>query len=188
MLSVRLQAAYDLFDSCGLAADIGTDHALLPAALLSSGRCSRMILSDVSPSALANARAEIARRGLSERADLRLGDGLSVLREKCDCVSILGMGGLTVAEILTEGQSRLLGASLILSAHSSLPALRRAVMSLGYHFVSEYPCFDAGRFYIIMKALPGEEKLTEVEIRNGKCLFQNSPECLFPWLRSHRSY
>lgn len=185
MLSKRLQAAYDLYDPCGLAADIGTDHALLPAALLDSGRCGRMILSDISPSALANARAEIARRGLESRADLRLGDGLNVIHERCACISILGMGGPTAAEILTEGRGRLQGASLILSAHTSLPVLRLAVMDIGYHFVREFPCFDAGRFYIMMKAVPGEEELSELEIRNGKRIFESPSEFLLPWLEKN---
>ena len=37
-LDARLSLAYDLYDPCTLAADIGTDHAHLPAALLQRGR------------------------------------------------------------------------------------------------------------------------------------------------------
>ena len=36
-LDPRLSLAFDLYDSCRLAADIGTDHAHLPAALLQRG-------------------------------------------------------------------------------------------------------------------------------------------------------
>ena len=78
-LDARLSLVYDLYDPCDLAADIGTDHARLPAALLQRGRCCRMILTDISPDALENARREIIRCGLSGKADLRLGDGLSPL-------------------------------------------------------------------------------------------------------------
>ena len=59
-LDARLSLAYDLYDPCDLAADIGTDHAHLPAALLQRGRCQHMILTDLSESALNNARGEIA--------------------------------------------------------------------------------------------------------------------------------
>ena len=38
-LDPRLSLAYDLYDSCELAADIGTDHAHLPAALLQRAVC-----------------------------------------------------------------------------------------------------------------------------------------------------
>ena len=47
-LDARLSLAYDLYDPCELAADIGTDHAHLPAALLQRGRCQHMILTDLS--------------------------------------------------------------------------------------------------------------------------------------------
>ena len=71
MLDPRLSLAYDLYDSCELAADIGTDHAHLPAALLQRGRCQRMILSDISKSALDNAQLEIIRLRLTDRVSLR---------------------------------------------------------------------------------------------------------------------
>ena len=60
-LDARLSLAYDLYDPCELAADIGTDHAHLPAALLQRGRCQHMILTDLSESALQNARDEMIR-------------------------------------------------------------------------------------------------------------------------------
>ena len=82
MLDPRLSLAFDLYDSCELAADIGTDHAHLPAALLQRGRCRHMILTDVSESALENARSEIIRRRLTGRVDFRLGDGLDPVTEK----------------------------------------------------------------------------------------------------------
>ena len=44
MLDERLSLACSLFQPCGLAADIGTDHARLPVALLHSGRCRRIFI------------------------------------------------------------------------------------------------------------------------------------------------
>lgn len=49
MLDERLSLACDLYPVCRLAADIGTDHARLPAALLQRGRCQHMVLTDISP-------------------------------------------------------------------------------------------------------------------------------------------
>ncbi|MBP5231102.1 MAG: tRNA (adenine(22)-N(1))-methyltransferase TrmK [Clostridia bacterium] len=76
-LDPRLSLAFSLYDTCVLAADIGTDHARLPAALLKRGRCQHMVLTDISQSALENARMEIVRRHLYDRVSLRLGDGLA---------------------------------------------------------------------------------------------------------------
>ena len=109
-LDARLSLVYDLVDPCELAADIGTDHARLPAALLQRGRCCRMILTDISPDALENARREIIRCGLSGKADLRLGDGLSPLSESCGVVSITGMGGQTMGETMGFGNPARLAA------------------------------------------------------------------------------
>ena len=69
-LDARLSLACNLYDPCDLAADIGTDHAHLPAALLQRGRCQHMILTDLSESALNNARSEIIRLRLADRVSL----------------------------------------------------------------------------------------------------------------------
>ena len=185
-LDPRLSLAFDLYDRCALAADIGTDHARLPAALLRQGVCDRMVLTDLSPSALENARDNIARAGLTDRVDFRLGDGLLPLREDFGVISVLGMGGRTIHQILTRGASRLGGAALILSAHTDLPLVRQAVQDVGLHLVSETPCLDDGRYYLILKALPGEEHLSPREIRLGRKLFESDSPVLAPYLDHRR--
>jgi len=185
MLDERLRTAVRLYDRCALAADIGTDHAFLPSALLREGICDRMILTDLSESALANARKEIQRRGLTDRVELRCGDGLAPLREKCDMISILGMGGRTVADILLEGRDRLRGASLLLSSHTDLDRVRRAVMEIGYRLTAETPCLDAGRYYLLMKAVPGAETLSALQLRTGARLESSDSPVLLPWM-AHR--
>ena len=181
-LDPRLSLAFELYPPCDLAADIGTDHAYLPIALLKAGKCRRMILSDVSPDALRNARDHVLRAGLSDRADLRLGNGLDVVAEPCQAVSILGMGGRTIAGILRKGADRLDGAGLLLSAHSDLPEVRQAVMDIGYRLTAEEPVLDGRRFYLIMTAAPGQEALTSRELRLGKPLFRSSSSLLKPYL------
>ncbi|MBR2824258.1 MAG: SAM-dependent methyltransferase [Clostridia bacterium] len=184
-LDERLSLAYDLYETCALAADIGTDHGYLPLALLSGGKCERMILTDVSPDALNNARGHFALSGLEDRADLRLGDGLTPLTEECGMISVLGMGGKTIRDILLRGRDRIRGARLLLSAHTDLPEVRSAVAELGYHLTKEEPCRAAGRYYLIMKAEPGAESLTEEEIRRGKRVTESESPALAGYL-AHR--
>ena len=182
----RLSLACDLYDSCELAADIGTDHARLPAALLQRGRCQRMILTDISGSALNNARAEMIRRRLLDRVSLRQGDGLAPITEKCGMISVMGMGGQTIRDILLSGQERLQGASLLLSAHTDLPLIRQAVQAIGYHPDREEPCLDAGRYYLILRARPGISPMSDQEIRLGGPLFSSSSPVLRPYLSRRR--
>ncbi len=185
-LDSRLSLAYHLYDACELAADIGTDHAHLPAALLQRGRCQHMILTDLSESALSNARNEMIRFRLTDRVSLRAGEGLSPLSEPCEMISITGMGGRTIRDILLGGLDRLRGASLLLSAHTDLPLIRETIVRIGYHLEREEPCFCAGRYYLVLRARPGAAALSPREIRLGGPLFASSSDQLIPYLCRRR--
>ena len=186
ILDPRLSLAFDLFDACELAADIGTDHAHLPAALLQRGRCQRMILTDISAKALENARMEMTRLRLTDRVSLRIGDGLSPIDEPCEMISVMGMGGRTIRDILLEGQEKLQGASLVLSAHTDWHLIRSALRDIGYRLDREEPCFAAGRYYLVILARPGAESITEQEIRLGGPLFRSQSPVLVPFLQRRR--
>ena len=183
MLDERLSLAASLYTPCDLGADIGTDHALLPCHLLRAGTCRRMILADISEKALSHARAQVARQHLESRAHLVQADGLDALDEPCGCVSIMGMGGESIARMLSRGAARLLGAALVLSAHTDLPLVRSSVQDAGYHFVREELCRAAGRFYVVWKAEPGWATLTPQDLRLGPLLMESNSSLLGDYLR-----
>ena len=183
MLDERLSLIFSLYEPCDLAADIGTDHARLPTVLLKKGICRRMILTDISPDALERARAQMIRARLTDRADLRLGNGLEPLREACGCISVTGMGGRTIREILLSGRDRLRGATLILSGQTDFPLIRRTLSELGYAPDREEPCLSGGHFYLVTRARPGLPALSEREIRLGGPLYQSRSPALLPFLR-----
>lgn len=173
MLDERLLLAASLYEPCELGADIGTDHAFLPAHLLRTGVCQRMIAADVSPGALGRARQNLARAGLLGRAELALADGLDAVTRPCGCISIMGMGGKTMAGILQRGADRLQGAALVLSAHTELPVVRQAIMDVNYHIVTETICHTGGRFYLLWKALPGGTAMSSDDLRYGPLLWKS---------------
>lgn len=184
MLDERLSLAARLYQPCALGADIGTDHGLLPCHLLKKGVCQRMIFADVSQKALRHAEEQVERQGLTGQARLVCADGLDALEEPCGCVSIMGMGGETLAGILTRGAHRLQGAVLVLSAHTDLHLVRQAVKAIGYHFVREELCRAAGRFYLVWRAEPGPMPTAEEAIRFGSLLVKPMTEELrayFQW-------
>ena len=183
MLDERLSLAASLYTPCELGADIGTDHALLPCHLLHEGTCRRMILADVSEKALAHARAQVSRQHLENRARLVLADGLDALDEPCGCVSVMGMGGESIARILARGADRLQGAALVLSAHTDLPLVRKAVQDAGYHLVREEICRAAGRYYIVWKAEPGPAAYTPQQLRLGPLMMDGAAPLLAGYLR-----
>ena len=74
------------------AADIGTDHALLPVYLCQKG-CPRAFASDINEGPIDRARANIAKYGLSDRITAARRDGLDgIERFAPGFVIICGMG------------------------------------------------------------------------------------------------
>ena len=101
-LSPRLAAAAKLLDGGKTVADVGTDHAYIPAYLIQSGKCTCAIASDIGEMPLENARKTLQKYGLESVVLLRLSDGLKNIRpEEAEEICICGMGGTLIAEILT---------------------------------------------------------------------------------------
>lgn len=188
MLDERLRLAASLFEPCALGADIGTDHGLLPCHLLETSACERMILSDVSAKALRHAEAQVRDRHLEDRATLVCADGLDALTEPCGCVSIMGMGGETISDMLRRGRNRLRGAVLVLSAHTEHPLVRHAVRDIGYHLVRETLCMDEGRFYLFWRAEPGYAPMTDEDIRYGGPLWREDTPLLREYLHGRVTF
>ena len=78
-LDARLSAAAELVRPGEPVADIGCDHGKLTAVLAASGRYPKVIGADLRPGPLAKAEQTLEYAGCKDRAELRLGDGLSVL-------------------------------------------------------------------------------------------------------------
>jgi len=176
VLDDRLSRAAALFPACAYGADIGADHGRLSCYLLLNGICERMCVADISAPSLQKARKLITGQGLEDRADFRVGNGLSVLPRRADAIAVLGMGGHTLCGILTDGANRLQGASLILSAHTDVQLLRKTLMDLNYRVDREEIAFAAGRFYVVLRAVPGRESMGERELLLGPRLMENAPE------------
>lgn len=175
MLDPRLQLAAAMYEPCDLGADIGTDHAYLPRFLLQRDVCRQMILTDISPHALQHARETVEEAGLEDRTTLVLADGLSPLQKNpCGCISIMGMGGETLAGILRGGVDCLNGAVLVLSAHTDLPTVRAAIRDIHYHPTREEVAYASGRPYLLWRCEPGEVSWTETDLRLGTLLLTNS--------------
>jgi len=187
-LDERLLLAASLYEPCELGADIGTDHGLLPRHLLKENICQRMIAADISEKALRHARETIRLSSLEDRTIFACADGLKALTQRCGCVSIMGMGGETMAEILREGQDRLQGAALVLSAHTEQHLVRQALKDIRYRITTERLCLAQGRYYIFWKALPGQEAVSADDLRYGRLLFEENGALLPGYLRWRVDY
>ena len=174
-LDERLSLAAALFPVCAYGADIGADHGRLSCYLLKNDICARMCVADLSAPSLKKARTLLSLHGLTDRADFCEGDGLSVLPRPADAIAILGMGGHTLAHILTEGHDMLQDAKLILSAHTELPLVRETLCGLRYRIEEEKVAFAAGRYYAVLRAAPGCEALSEKQAFLGPRFMETNP-------------
>lgn len=159
-LSPRLKAAADLVRCGKKIADIGTDHAHLPIYLVENGICPQAIGSDLREGPIANAKANVASAGLSDRIQLRLASGLDkVSPDEADDVIIAGMGGILISEILEKAQwLKDESKHLVLQPQSHAEILRTYLISNGYRIECENVCEDTGRLYCVMSVYYNSDK------------------------------
>ena len=146
---IRLGAAMELLSSCRVLADIGSDHGRLPLAMLQQGRSERCIACDISADSLEKARLLSGHVGLTDRMDFRVGDGLKVLSPgEADAISILGMGGTLMAEILSASPVPLMRAErCVLQPMRAQDDIRTYLYHNGYPILEDRVVREGGRLY-----------------------------------------
>ena len=98
-LTPRLRTIMEMVPQGVRLADIGTDHALLPVALLRREKIASAIASDIGQGPLESARRTARQFGYEDHVSLRLGPGLTTVQPKeADTIVIAGMGGETIEE------------------------------------------------------------------------------------------
>lgn len=185
ILSQRLFAVSSLVTDGYRLADIGTDHGFVPIFLVEEGRIPSAIAMDVRPGPLQRARDHILEHALEDRIQTRLSDGLTELEaEEADTVLIAGMGGALTVRILEEGSDPNLGIKeLILQPQSEIEIVRRYLEGSGWKIVEEKMVFEDGKYYPMMRCLPGTMDLTEMQARYGPCLMTQRPETWIAFLK-----
>ena len=189
-LSPRLGMVAGLGPPGARLADIGTDHAYLPAALVGEGKIPSAIAADLRQGPLARARETVRRAGLTGKIFFRLCDGLSGIRpDEVDAVAIAGMGGETIAAILAAAPwVRERDVPLVLQPMSSMPDLRLWLAGHGYRIQEEWLCREGETLYTAFSVRAGEMgPMTPAELWAGRN--PNTPlrgEWLDHWLARTR--
>lgn len=158
-LTPRLRTIMEQVPQGAALADIGTDHALIPVALLRRGRISRAIASDVRQGPLDSATRTAREFGLLDAIDLRLGGGLSTVQpHEADTIVIAGMGGELIAQILRDDPWALDGNHLLLlQPVTGLALLRQYLLGQGGVIEKETLCREGRRFYTVLTVRGGGE-------------------------------
>jgi len=150
-LSKRLDAIYRLIPFNGGAADVGTDHGFIPAALVLDGFVFPVYATDIKQGPLDSARRFAAAHGVENKISFHLCDGLSALDGyDISTVIIAGMGGETIASILADAPwTKENGRLLILQPMSKADRLRQWLLENSYRVLSERLVEDGPIYQIL---------------------------------------
>ena len=157
LLSDRMRAVAGLVQPCKSIADIGCDHGYVAMELVRSKVCRHVIAMDVNSGPLDRARHNIADFCMQDYIETRLSDGVSALREgEAEGIICAGMGGKLVISILEQGK-KLIGEmkQVILQPQSELSEVRGYLREKGYRVEKEDIIYEDGKYYPMMRALPG---------------------------------
>jgi tRNA (adenine22-N1)-methyltransferase len=143
-LSARLADVAALCPPGAVVADIGSDHGLLPLALLRSGRAPRAIAVDLHPGPVAQLRARAAGE---PRLEVRAGDGLAPLAPGEAQVIVLAGIGARLAERLLRAAPAVWAAAdrVVVQVNEGPEELRAALLGLGMELVDQRFVEERGR-------------------------------------------
>ena len=165
-LDCRLETVSELVQENTRVADIGTDHGYLLIYLCQKGKILEGIGCDLREGPLSSAKMNVQLSGLENRIQLRLGDGLKPInKDEVDGVTICGMGGGTIREIL-EGSGNLWKSLsyVVCQPQNDGGQLRKFLCESGWKIEEERMVESQNRIYEMFRAVPGEMKIPEKEI------------------------
>ncbi|KGG79488.1 SAM-dependent methyltransferase [Caloranaerobacter azorensis H53214] len=180
-LSPRLKAIVDYVENNSFVADIGTDHAYIPVYLVENNISKKVIASDVNKGPLENAKKYVDLKRLSHRINLRLGDGIKILKpNEVDTVIIAGMGGLLIKKILEEGNEIAETIdNFILQPMIASDELRKYLIRHNYKIIDEKLVKEGDKIYEIMLVRHGKDNISdEIYFEIGEKLVENKDPLL----------
>ncbi|GAX02914.1 SAM-dependent methyltransferase [Secundilactobacillus pentosiphilus] len=182
-LSNRLQTVADFVRPGARLADIGSDHAYLPVHLAKKGVISAAIAGEVVKGPYHNALTEIENEQLTAVITARLADGLAAIHldDNIDTITIAGMGGTLITNILESGKAHLTHHErLILQPNVGEDNVRRWLQDNSYEIVAERILAEDGHIYEIIVGDPTDTPViyTAAELKFGPYLLQEKSPVL----------
>lgn len=169
-------------------ADIGSDHGYLPVALMRRGAITAAVAGEVATTPFHAAQRTVRDNGLEQHITVRLANGLAAIepQDGITAISVCGMGGETIRDILDSGKAHLNGRErLILQPNGGEQPLRHWLMDNGYSILRE-ELLQENRFYyeIIVAERAGPVLYSAEELYFGPLQMQaRSPVFLAKWQR-----
>ncbi|RON57883.1 tRNA (adenine(22)-N(1))-methyltransferase [Pseudomonas frederiksbergensis] len=187
-LSMRLERVAAHVPAGARLADIGSDHGYLPVALMRRGAIVAAVAGEVALTPFRAAERTVRENDLEQHITVRLASGLSAIEpvDGITAISICGMGGETIRDILDHGKARLSGQErLILQPNGGEQPLRQWLMEHDYRILVEELLREKRFDYeIIVAERAGPVAYTPEELYFGPLQMQaRSPAFLAKWQR-----
>lgn len=187
-LGPRLSAVASLVPPGIVAADIGTERALLPVYLVKIKDSPKVVAVDKSPHNVKFAKETIHCFDLKREIEIRWGEGFSPLREEdgVEVVIVAGVGGKTICEMLKDLPPFVERCRrLVFQPMGDAPLIRQWLAVHGFSFPEEKLALEKGRYYPVIAAEKGRLALEDpflLEIGPG--LLQGKDPLLISWLNA----
>ena len=146
-------------------ADIGCDHGYASLYMLKSGKCDKVIFSDISEKCLDKARSLLSEFILNGQAEGIVSDGFNQL-PKVDLALIAGMGGEEIVKIFSNANS--LPNALVIQPMKNPEKVREYLVNNGYKIIKDYTFKSQKKYYDLIRAERGEDKYLLEELEFGR--------------------
>lgn len=184
-LSQRLRYIVDFVPQNSIVADIGTDHGYIPVYLIENKISKKVIGTDISPNSLKKIAKYVSLKEMGEFIDIRLGNGLSVIKPfEIDTVIIAGMGGLLIRDILKENKDVVDSIThFILQPNIASDELRKFLYDNNFVILKEKLAKENNKFYEIIYARRGISYLkNKIYLKIGEKLIANNDPLLIDFI------
>lgn len=161
----RLNAIYNVIPFSDTFADIGCDHGYIAKEVIKNNKCKKAVISDISEKSLLKAQTLLKKEILEGIVIPVVSDGFSKL-PTVDTALIAGLGGEEIIKILLNAKS--LPFNLILSPMRNCDKVRVTLINLGYKIEKDFCVLSGEKFYDVIKATVGKDKLNKEEIEFGR--------------------
>jgi len=184
----RLRVIAELLEPGQPAADIGADHALLSIYLLEQEIAPWVIATELGNGPYQRLYQAVNDSPYADRIEVRQGDGLQPLKPgEVYNVIIAGMGGETIAQILSYDWEKAGSFTCFVFQPMSRPGfLRKVLAHQGWEIRDERLVWQNRRFFAMIKVVPGNipYRLTPLETEAGPILLRQDD----PLVQAYRQW
>ncbi len=173
MKSSRLTAIANYVEGSNYTLDVGTDHAYLPIYLIENNLAKKCLASDINLEPCKVAQKNIKEKKLNDRIEVVQSDGLELLSDDVDTVTISGMGGNLIASMIETAFESITDQKFILQPNNNSYKLRKFLISKGYKITNECLVEDNDIIYEVIEVQKGVMFLDETELYFGPLILKN---------------